>query len=580
MRLKYVFFVVFSLLLLISCSEQKTNHVNLKIIQTTDVHGTIFPFDFIKKKNVSNSLANVYSFVKSTRENNPGRVILLDNGDFLQGQPSVYYYNFEDTISNHLGADVFNFMEYDAATVGNHDLETGHRVYDKFRKQLKAPYLAANAVNSSTGEPYFQPYTIIQKQGIKIAVLGLITPGIPNWLPEKLWEGLEFHDMVTTAEKWVKVIQEKEQPDMLIGMFHSGVDHTYESEDGAEYMNDNATRLVAINVPGFDVVLAGHDHMKVVEKVVNIKGDTVILLDARSHSRAVSFIDVDFNLDRKTGSYIKNIKADVVDIEDMQADSEFVDKFSNEFQTVKDYVNRQIGEFTKSMDSRDSYFGNSSFIDFIHNVQLDITQADVSLSSPLSFRTKIEKGPIYVSDLFKIYRYENFLYTMSFTGNEIDKYLEYSYSQWFSTMKNKNDHLLRIVENENGKWVFEKQYYNLSSAAGIDYLIDVTKPEGQKVRILGLSSGKRFYADSTYTVAVNSYRGNGGGGHFTMGAGVSKEELANRLIESSEYDIRYLIMNWIEDKEVIHTQKNSNWRVIPEDYYEKGKMKDRDLLFN
>ena len=139
-------------------------------------------------------------------------VILLDNGDLIQGDPMSYFYNFEDTTDTHIFADALNFMGYDAATIGNHDIEAGHDVYDKFRREINFPWLAANAVNIETNEPYFEPYTIIEKKGVRIAVLGLTTPSVPNWLPEKLWSGIEFEDMIESAEKWVEIIKEKEKP--------------------------------------------------------------------------------------------------------------------------------------------------------------------------------------------------------------------------------------------------------------------------------------------------------------------------------------------------------------------------------
>jgi 2',3'-cyclic-nucleotide 2'-phosphodiesterase/3'-nucleotidase len=147
-------------------------------------------------------------------------------------------------------------------------------------------------------------------------------------------------------------------------------------------------------------------------------------------------------------------------------------------------------------------------------------------------------------------------------------------------MKNKNDHLLKLKKDDNNKYILENKYFNLSSADGIDYFIDVTKPDENKVRILGFANGNRFYADSIYSVAVNSYRGNGGGGHLTEGVGLSKDELKNRIINTTEYDIRFLIMKWIESHGKIKLDNNNNWRVIPEDYFEYGKQKDMRLLFN
>ncbi len=580
MKLNHTFSCALALFLFITSCSQKPAEVTIDLIQSTDIHGTLFPYDFIEQKELTNSLASIYTYVKTIRSNNPEGVVLLDNGDYLQGQPTVYYYNFEDTISSHLGADIFNFMQYDAAVVGNHDIETGHSVYDRFRNEIKTPYLAANAINTQTGEPYFDAYTIIERQGIKIAVLGMITPGIPNWLPESLWSGIEFTDMIETAKKWIPLIQENENPDLIIGLFHAGVDHTYNNADGNTYLNENATRLVAEQVPGFDMVMAGHDHKKYNEKIVNVNGDTVILIDPRSHARAVASVKVHFTYDKNEKKYHKTIQPEIVDVEKYTPDSLFMAQFADPFQKIKTYVSRQIGTFSHSIDSKDAYFGNSAFIDLIHQVQMDVSLADISFTSPLSFRTQINQGPVYVSDLFKLYKYENLLYTMQLSGDEIDSYLEFSYGLWFNKMKNKNDHLLKMEKNEEGFYHLSNQYYNFSSASGIDYLVDVSKPEGQRVKILGFTDGSPFSSDSTYSVAVNSYRGNGGGGHLTEGAGISANELRNRLVSSTPYDLRYYLMKWIEKEQTIDAVKASNWRIIPEDYFETGKRKDLILLFD
>ncbi len=205
---------IFFLLLIIALTSDffYSQTVNIKIIETSDVHGALLPYDLTNDLQTTSSLAQVHSYVVSQRIQQDQEVILLDNGDLIQGDPISYFYNFEDTIDAHIFADALNFMGYDAATIGNHDIETGHDVYDKFRREINFPWLAANAVNIETNEPYFKPYTIIEKKGVRIAVLGLTTPSIPNWLPEKLWSGIEFEDMIESAEKWVEIIKEKEKP--------------------------------------------------------------------------------------------------------------------------------------------------------------------------------------------------------------------------------------------------------------------------------------------------------------------------------------------------------------------------------
>ncbi|MCU0415435.1 MAG: hypothetical protein MUE91_13730 [Ignavibacteriaceae bacterium] len=176
--------------------------VNLKIIETSDVHGALLPNELTSDMPLTSSLAHVYSYVLEQRAHQDQEVILLDNGDLIQGDPITYFYNFVDTARTHVFSDAMNFMEYDAATIGNHDIETGHDVYDKFGREIKFPWLAANVTNIKTDEPYFEPYTIIERGGVRVAVLGLTTPGVPNWLPQKLWEGMRFDDMIETAKIW------------------------------------------------------------------------------------------------------------------------------------------------------------------------------------------------------------------------------------------------------------------------------------------------------------------------------------------------------------------------------------------
>ncbi len=174
------------LLAMISCQPRGQN---IKIIATTDVHGSFFPTDINSGKEKPVSLARVQSLVRIERSIQDQEVVLLDNGDIIQGDPVVYYYNFEKTDVPHLCGQILNFMKYDAATVGNHDIEAGHPVYDRLVSESNFPWLAANAISTDNGEPYFQPYSIIEKGGVRMAVLGLITPAIPSWLPPDIWSG-------------------------------------------------------------------------------------------------------------------------------------------------------------------------------------------------------------------------------------------------------------------------------------------------------------------------------------------------------------------------------------------------------
>ncbi len=564
--------------------------INVKIIETSDVHGAIFPYSLKDNKEINSSLARVSTYVNQQRADTNQIVFLLDNGDIIQGNPAVYYYNFEKTDTLNLYADVMNYMKYDAATIGNHDIETGHDVYDKFNKELNFPWLAANAINTETNQPYFKPYTTIERGGVKIAILGLITPAIPQWLPEKIWSGMRFDDMIETAQKWVKKIRETEQPDLMIGLFHSGVDYTYNNENENTYKNENASRLVAEKVDGFDLIFVGHDHAGWNFKTKSPSGKEVLILGTTAGAQNVAVANYTLKYDKMCLIYDKKeITGELVDMKDYAIDKNFVDNFRKNLDAIRNYISRPVGEFTEMISSRESMFGPSKFVDLIHTVQLQLTGADVSFTAPLSFNAKIDAGKIYARDMFDLYKYENFLYTMELSGQEIKDYLEFSYGNWMNIMKDENDHLLKFKLDENGNLVYsertkspelEERFYNFDSAAGIEYVVDVTKPFGERVRIIRFIDGQPFELNKKYKVAINSYRGNGGGRHLTDGAKIPHEELSKRVINTTEKDLRYFVMKWIEEEKIVEPKLLNNWRVVPENFWQTGKQKDHQILFN
>ena len=572
-------------LLTISFSIAGQN-VKLKFIETSDVHGALFPWDFINDKAAPTSLAQIHTYVQEQRADKSLSVILLDNGDILQGQPLVYYSNFEKTTYEHICASVMNYMKYDAATIGNHDIEAGHAVYDKLEKEFDFPWMAANAVNTTTNQPYFKPYTILNRNGVRIAILGLITPGIPMWLPKTIWSGIEFQDMILSAKKWVEIIQKTEQPDVLIGLFHAGVQATYNGQNAEMPCNENAAQLVAEQVSGFDVVFVGHDHHSWNYSVKDPNGRSVLILGTESASRNIAEASIVLNKNKKTNQWEKVTEGKLIPVENMEADKAFMTEFAPAIEEVKAYVSKPIGRFTKTISSRESIFGESSFVDLIQRIQLELTNADISFAAPLSFNAEIKEGEIYVRDMFNLYRYENLLYTMKMNGQEIKDYLEYSFGLWFNQMKSSEDHLLKFNRDENGEVILSRgkpqlaaSFYNFCSAAGLVYTVDVSKPTGDKVCIRSMANGKDFDLKKEYTVAINSYRGNGGGGHLTLGAKIPSEELSNRIITSTEKDLRYYLMKWIEKENIVSPSLLGNWTVIPNDWWTKGKEKDAKLLF-
>ena len=184
--------------------------------------------------------------------------------------------------------------------------------------------------------------------------------------------------------------------------------------------------------------------------------------------------------------------------------------------------------------------------------------------------------------MFNLYKYENQLYVMKLTGEEVRKHLEMSYDLWVNTMKSPDDHIMLLNDgntDDKQRFMFKNLAFNFDSASGIDYEVDVTKPNGQKVRILQMSNREPFDEKKIYKVALNSYRGNGGGELLTKGAGIPRDELKSRTIYESKKDQRYYLMKEIEKAKELDPQPGNNWKFVPEEWAKPALERDRKLLF-
>lgn len=564
----------------------KTKTVKLKVIETSDVHGHFFPWDFMEGKPINGTLVRANTYIKKQREKYKDHLLLIDNGDILQGQPCVYWSNYVMPEDENLAAQVINYMEYDAETVGNHDIEPGHKVYDKWIREVRCPLLGANIVKeefkNDQAHPQhiyngLQPYSVHNVDGVKIVVLGMLTPAIPNWLNRSIWKGIEFEEMVSCAKKWVQYIQENEKPDLLFGLFHSGLNGGIKTD---EYEED-ATESVAKEVPGFDIIFFGHDHMVHNQWINNKDGKDVLCIDPSCYVKNVA--EAEIALTYKKGKLInKEIKGNIIDVRDEQIDEQMLQHFQPKIDEVKAYVGRKIGRFEEPVYSRDGFFGNSAFTDLIHNLQLRISGADISFNAPLAFDNVIKAGDVTQADMFKLYRFENLMFVLRMTGEEVRKHLEFSYDMWANTMTSPDDHALLLNDNskeDQQRTGFLNYTFNFDSAAGIDYEVDLTKPNGQKVRILKMSNGEPFDEQKWYKVVMNSYRANGGGELLTRGAGIPQDSLESRVIFHTDMDQRHYLTEKIKEMGTVYPKPNHNWRFVPEEWAKPALERDRIQLF-
>ncbi len=583
--LRLLILPLFFSLAMVTSPESMARDIKIQVAATADVHARLFPYDFVTNRPAKTSMANIHYMVQVLRARNHDSLILLDNGDLLQGTPAAYYANFVQETDKNLFSRVMNFMRFDAATIGNHDIETGPAVYNRIKEEFDFPWLGANVLDAETGEPYFVPYTIIERQRVRVAVLGLTTPSVPNWLPPHLWEGLQFQDMVESARYWVDYILENEKPDALIGLFHSGFGSL--EPDPSEHPLEHASGYIAKNVPGFDVIFSSHDHRRRIQTVINILGEEVLVLGPGHFAENLALAELTFARTSRRSFELLDVKAEMISSEKVVPSHAYMQAFEDDVQEILRFANQPVGKLTEPVHSIESLFGSAAFTDLVHDIQLSLTDADVSFTAPLAFDKTIRAGTMYMRDFFLLYEYENFLYTMELTGQEIHDHLEYSYGLWFNRMRNENDHLLNLFRDQMGRvpgdrrgWrALANPPYNFDSAAGIVYVVDVSKPAGERVTIKSMEDGGFFDYEATYKVAVNSYRGSGGGGHLIRGAGIKHEELSDRILTSTEKDLRSYMIEFFREMEEPYTPASrNNWHIIPEEWVQKGREKDMPYL--
>lgn len=568
-----------ALVLAAACQQ---NPRTIHVITTNDVHGAWFDSTYVGGRQVPSLMAVNY-YVDSIRAAvGKGNVLLLDAGDCLQGDNATYLYNYLDTLGEHLFVRLVDYMGYDAIVVGNHDVETGHEVYDRVTAQLAAhdiPFLAGNALKPD-GNSYWPEYKVFRKGGLKVLVLGYTNANMAAWLDKSIWSGMTFVSLMPLVQERVDVLKAKIKPDITIVAVHSGV-----GEGDGEILEAQGLDLFS-TLRGVDLVVTSHDHRPRMEFA-----DSIALVNTGTKANNFSHTVITVAPD---GS--KTITPSIVRVDKTKADPVMRAAFARDFENVRQFTMMPVGSITDPMFTRESFAGRCFYIDFIHFIERDFSGADISFAAPLSFDKKVDAGTIILNDLFTIYPYENTLFVLRLYGREIKDYLEYSYDRWIQTWK-PGGHVFKMSNKvdprySQSRWSFDYASYNFDSASGINYTVDITKPFGSRVKIASMADGSAFEPGREYTVAMTSYRAAGGGDLLFKGAGLTREELDGR-IESRNIEIRDLIFRYFmihdtaspstleQPRELMDDSRVllGDWKFVPEATAKKAISEDMTLLF-
>ncbi|MBQ7195764.1 MAG: bifunctional metallophosphatase/5'-nucleotidase [Bacteroidales bacterium] len=559
--------------ILLSCSVKEGRHT-LVILETSDVHGAWFSTDY--NGNPRSSLMSLNTYVDSVRaEHGRRNVLLLDAGDCLQGDNATFYYNYVDTVADHLYPRLAEYMHYDAVAVGNHDIETGHGIYDRIAAVLGAkgiPMLAANAVQED-GSCYFQPYTIVRRAGLKVAVIGFTNANIKAWLSERYWSGMDFQSLTDVAQSWVDQVRREQKPQVVIVLTHSGTG----TGDGSILEAQGLDMLKTLR--GVDFLVTSHDHRARIEKT-----DSICMLNSGSHARSLA--EGVIELDIRHGQVVsRKLDAKLIQVDPLIVDERMRAKFEPEYRAVYDFSHREVGELPVALRTRDGYTGMCPYLDLLHSVSLDCPEAQVSLAAPLKYDSVIPAGPVEYNDLFTIYPYENQLYVVRLKGSELLSLMELSYDRWINTYSGAPEsHLLKIVpgaDKRNGgsvSWHFANPSFNFDSAGGLCYTVDVTRPYGSRVSVQSMSDGSDFSVDSEYNVAMTSYRASGLESLIKGWGNTPDDELEGRIVARYP-SIRKMVYYYISEGKPIRKTGLGEWKFVPESLARPALEKDMALLF-
>lgn len=558
-------------------SKPSDGQYSFQVYTTNDIHGRYFDSLYVGT-GTRPSLLSVSALVNDARTKyGEGNVILLDAGDGVQGDNAAYYFNYVDTLSEHIFFRMVEYMKYDALAVGNHDIETGHSNYDRFRESCAIPYLAGNAIKTGKrGKPYFDSYTVLTRNKVKILVLGFTNSNIKNWLSPKLWEGMTFENLIPFVQNQVDALKAKTKAHAVIVLAHTGTGHG----NGDELENQGLDLLNSLT--GVDLVVCSHDHIP-----YTATKDGCSLMNSGSHCRNVAHGTIE--LDIREGKVVSSsTSAEIIPVEKSKVDEVMKAEFADDFDKVRQFTLTKVGELAMPLVTRDAYTGMCDYLNLLHTVCLGCAPAQISIAAPLTFNGYVKAGEVLFNDLFTIYPFENQLFVIKMTGDQIRRYLEYSYDGWINTYS-KNGHLLKIEQRKDqrtdtDRWSFIGAMFNFDSAAGVNYTVDVTAEYGSRVNITTLADGTPFSPDEEYNVAMTSYRASGGGGLLKNGAGTDTENIDDYVVEKYP-EIRDLIKDFIAVHPVVTPEIAGDaailgqWRFVPEDLAGEALAKDMDLVF-
>lgn len=515
--------------------------VALKLAATTDVHGHVRGWDYYANRADSlRGLTRAATIIDSVRARNPGRVVLVDAGDILQGTPLAYFAARISKSGRNPIIAAMNAMRYDAATIGNHEFNYGVPYLDRAVAQARFPMLAANVIHDDRAHPY-RSYVIVRRAAVAIGIIGATTPGSNLWDASNLRAArLRVNDIVPAVRESVKEARAR-GADVIVVVLHSGLNEpsSYDTTRTG-VASENVAKRVAEEIPGLAAVVYGHSHR---ENSGSMIGQT-LLVQPKNWATSVAVVTLPVTC--AANSQWKAGRASSTLIQSAgHAESEAV---ANAVQRAHlgtlGYVNSTIGTTADSWRSDSARVRPTALLGFILDVERRAAHADLASTAAFDLRAHLGPGPITVAELAQLYPYDNTLRAVRITGAQLRAYLEYS-NRYYRTETDR-----RLVHDTSVAG------FNFDVVSGVDYTVDVSRPVGQRVVTLSYH-GHDVAPSDIFTMAVNNYRQSGGGGYAMLASAP--------VVYDRQQDIRQLL---IDEVTRLHSVRKADftshsWSFIP-----------------
>jgi 2',3'-cyclic-nucleotide 2'-phosphodiesterase (5'-nucleotidase family) len=523
---------LFALLLASQAPSQAADTTHLVIVATTDVHGRVRGWDYVKDAEAPGGLSRAATILETLRAQNPGRLVLVDAGDLLQGNPFATFFGRQDQRQPQPIVDALNALQYDAATPGNHDFDFGLPLLRRAGTEATYHYVSAN-VDQTSGGPLFPATVVLQRAGVRVGVTGFTTPGVMVWDRAQLAGQVRVRPIAEAAPAALALL-DREGANVKVVLIHAGLagGSTYDTT-GVGPENDAA--VLATVTPKPDVVIVGHSHREIRDTVIN----GVHFVQPRNWAQSLSVVHV-FVVQGK----VVSVRADLIPLRTTPELPRFARRLDAAHEAARLWAATPLGTAGPGFDGRYARVQDGALLDFINEVQRRKSGAQLSAAAAFDVMG-LPDGEIHLRDVAGVYPYENTLRAVRISGQQLRQFLEHS-ARYFQTYQ---PGVRRIIDDTIPG-------YNFDVVSGVNYNIDLSRPAGQRIRGLAYE-GKIVQPSDSFTLALNSYRAAGGGG-YAMLAGA-------RVMYDRGEDIRELLVDEIRRVHALdaRTYYRASWSIIP-----------------